>query len=244
MGYTGEGFVDFKPNQPGGTLTWDVEILSADNYSLQFKYAHVEGNRPLEVKVNGEIIVEGLAFEWTGDWASWEVVKIDASLVGGSNKIEVKGTGVFGGGNIDHLKVIGGATESDEVTVEFEVVSINDMLSKPIVDYLSSEGLFIDGAKTNKMAKGDSVIESMQAITDSLVFVTFNSGFLKTDPFDVVITAALGFWTKLNPKLTYIITKNVAVGGNKEGKSVYIYQLNAPYQMAMKKTILKFTGSV
>lgn len=63
MGYTGEGFVDFKPNQPGGTLTWDVEILSADNYSLQFKYAHVEGNRPLEVKVNGEIIVEGLAFE-------------------------------------------------------------------------------------------------------------------------------------------------------------------------------------
>ena len=102
-GYTGKGFADFQ-NDSGEHLKWLIEIKDKEEYFLSFRYALAEGDRPLQLKVNGKVITKALPFISTGSWANWKPISIAAPLKVGLNEILLESTGTSGP-NIDHLLI-------------------------------------------------------------------------------------------------------------------------------------------
>ena len=91
--FKGTGYADFKGQE--GSLHWSHEN-DGDNgmYKLGIRYAHDDqrSSLPMLLTVNGEEIGV-VEFEPTGSWThSWKVISIDANLVNGTNRIELKTT--------------------------------------------------------------------------------------------------------------------------------------------------------
>jgi len=55
-GYTGTGFADYL-NPSNDYVEWTVNVGTSGQYELQFRYALSSGNRPLQIKVNGQVVV-------------------------------------------------------------------------------------------------------------------------------------------------------------------------------------------
>ncbi|SHM52466.1 pectate lyase [Gracilibacillus kekensis] len=128
-GFTGNGFVDYKPNAPGGWVEWIVDVPVDGEYTLDFRYAHGGTDlRPAEILVNDEVIEE-LPFDPTGGWATWEYTSTKVTLTKGENVIRATGVGPSGGANIDHLKVyieFDQIFEAEEAELEPETVIIDN----------------------------------------------------------------------------------------------------------------------
>jgi len=104
-GYSGTGFGDYI-NPTSDYINWTVNVPSAGNYQLGFRYALGKGaNRPLELKVNGTVVESALAFPPTATWTDWQFVRINAALVAGDNSIRLTAIGMSGA-NMDRLEVI------------------------------------------------------------------------------------------------------------------------------------------
>ena len=103
-GYTGTGFVDYV-NPSNDYIEWTVNADTAGQYELQFRYALGRGDRPLEIRVNGQVVESSLSFPATGTWESWGTVSITADLNAGINTVRATAIG-YSGANVDHLKVI------------------------------------------------------------------------------------------------------------------------------------------
>jgi hypothetical protein len=103
-GFTGSGFADYI-NPSGDYIEWTVNAATAGSFSLKFRYANGStANRPLQLTVNGSTVNANLAFNVTGDWATWLVSSATANLVQGTNKIRLTATG-SSGPNTDNLVV-------------------------------------------------------------------------------------------------------------------------------------------
>ena len=103
-GYTGKGFIDFQ--EPSGEyLKWLIQSKSEGECTLSFRYALAQGNRPLQLKVNGKIITKALPFAGTGGWTSWKTLAANAPLKVGVNDIRLESTGASGP-NVDNLTII------------------------------------------------------------------------------------------------------------------------------------------
>ncbi|WP_083652540.1 pectate lyase [Bacillus sp. MRMR6] len=146
-GFTGTGFVDYNPNAPGGTITWNVTNIPANGeYTLEFRYANgAADNRPAEIKVNAQVENSELAFPSTGEWTGWKTVTTKAVLKAGDNVIVATGVGLSGGANIDHLR-IHNTTSSDtdmggRKPVEVEEVSMEDLVDGIMLKKLETEGI-------------------------------------------------------------------------------------------------------
>ncbi len=103
-GYTGTGFVDYL-NPNNDYIEWTVNVGTLRQYELQFRYGLESGDRPLEIKVNGQIVESGLSFPATGSWSTWETVSTVQILNAGINTVRATAIG-YSGANLDHLKVI------------------------------------------------------------------------------------------------------------------------------------------
>jgi len=103
-GYTGTGFVDYV-NASGDYTEWTVNAPAAGSYELQFRYALGAGDRPLQIQVNGGIVVPSLSFPATGGWMTWGTVSTIQTLNAGANTVRATAIG-SSGGNVDHLNVI------------------------------------------------------------------------------------------------------------------------------------------
>ena len=112
-GHTGTGYVDFGlgANSVGDSLTLNVEVPSAGQYTLHFRYAN-GGNapRPLALTLN-DIASGTLAFANTGpgndaQWAIWAVETVTVQLDAGMNsvKLAIAATSTTGP-NIDALAI-------------------------------------------------------------------------------------------------------------------------------------------
>ncbi|MFK7805582.1 MAG: PKD domain-containing protein [Anaerolineae bacterium] len=104
-GYEGSGFADY----PGGKgsdiyIEWNINVATAGNYNLGFRYALSGGNRPLELKVNGAVANSSLAFPATGQWSSWGTVYETVPLNAGPNTIRLSAV-PSNGANLDCLIV-------------------------------------------------------------------------------------------------------------------------------------------
>src|SRR6185369_12239388 len=79
-GFTGTGFADYI-NASGDFVEWTVTSATAGTKTLTFRFANGgTATRTLAIKVNSGTAVN-LAFDPTGDWATWKTVSMQATLV-------------------------------------------------------------------------------------------------------------------------------------------------------------------
>ena len=157
-GYTGTGFVDYKPNAPGGTITWTIPDIPADGeYSFVFRYANGSAeNRPIEITVNDQIVREQLDFYSTGEWTNWQTVSIKVDLNAGDNTIVAKGVGPSGGANIDHLRIHNSTEDPDDDSpehIEVEQVELQELVDGVTLKKLNAAGM----VDTSTHTEGDQM---------------------------------------------------------------------------------------
>jgi hypothetical protein len=102
-GYNGTGFLDFT-NNTGDYIKWTFTVPTAGNYELSFRYALPSGNRPLDLNVNGTVVVTSLPFPATTSWTTWRNVLSTQFLNAGVNEVMLTANGA-NGSNIDELVV-------------------------------------------------------------------------------------------------------------------------------------------
>ncbi|MGL5112560.1 MAG: Ig-like domain-containing protein, partial [Flavobacterium sp.] len=107
-GYNGAGFVDFM-NNTGDVIKWTVTVPTAGNYELNFRYGLGNLARPLQLKVNGTVVVASLSFPSTTLWSNWQNATSTQALNAGINEIQLTSIG-SNGGNIDELQVTNAPT--------------------------------------------------------------------------------------------------------------------------------------
>jgi hypothetical protein len=105
-GFSGNGYVNFI-NETGGYIDWVVNIKKDGLYTLNFWYANgTDVDRPLEIKVNHNLVCEGLSFGSTGSWTTWKRQYAAINLKAGINIIRTTAVSKDGGPNIDKMEVI------------------------------------------------------------------------------------------------------------------------------------------
>jgi pectate lyase len=127
-GYTGCGFLDGDAGV-GSSMSWSVRAASAATRALAWRYAFggTEANlRDARVLVNERVVLDTLAFAYTGSWDDWRTTPaVDVELGEGPNLIRLEAIGPSGLANVDFLRVDGdGITPS---TPSFTLaVDVND----------------------------------------------------------------------------------------------------------------------
>ena len=107
-GYNGTGFIDFV-NNTGDFIKWTVTVPTAGNYELSFRYGLGNAARPLQLKINGAVVVASLSFPSTTLFSNWQNVISTQPLNAGINEIQLTSIG-SNGGNIDELQVTNATT--------------------------------------------------------------------------------------------------------------------------------------
>ena len=103
-GFTGSGYVDFT-HASGDFVEWAFDASPEGTYRLDFRYANGSAaDRPLELRVNGTVVRPRLPFPPTGNWRTWAITGVDATLSAGRNTVRLSAVG-SGGGNLDSLTV-------------------------------------------------------------------------------------------------------------------------------------------
>ncbi len=152
-GFTGDGFIDYSPNAPGSWVEWTVNVPVEGEYFIDFRYGHGgTDQRPAEIKVNGEVVEEELAFDPTGDWANWEYTSTKAQLVAGENTIRATGVGPSGGANIDHLRVHNKSDAGNDSPVEVDPAELEEVVSGVELKKLKELGIVVDELPSNEEA--------------------------------------------------------------------------------------------
>jgi hypothetical protein len=128
-GYNGTGFVDFV-NATGDIIKWTVTVPTAGNYELSFRYGLGNTARPLQLKVNGTVVVASLAFPSTTLWSNWQNVISIQTLNAGTNEIQLTTIG-SNGGNIDELQVTNMPTLGFELNTELQKKKTIDIYPNP-----------------------------------------------------------------------------------------------------------------
>ncbi len=169
-GFTGTGFIDYSPNQPGSWVKWTVHVPVDGEYNLDFRYAHGGTDaRPAEIKVNGEVVEEELAFDPSGGWATWVYTSTKAQLTAGENVIIATGVGASGGANIDHLRIHNKSDTTDGGQIDIEDSDLSEVVSGFYLKKLKEVGILVDElpADDEPMTR----IEFMSFINDAFGFV-------------------------------------------------------------------------
>jgi hypothetical protein len=103
-GYTGTGFADYR-HATGDSVEFSVDVAAAGTYALDFRYANGGlTDRPLELRVDGQVIAPRLAFGPTGTWRDWATVTRSVLLGAGRHTVRLSAVGQ-GGPNLDALTV-------------------------------------------------------------------------------------------------------------------------------------------
>ncbi len=105
-GYTGDGYVNYI-NDAGSFVEWTVNVAKSGTYTLNFGYANgTEVNRPLEIRVNNNIVAGKMDFNSTSDWTNWRSNALTVNLNSGINIIRATAVTADGGPNIDYLEIL------------------------------------------------------------------------------------------------------------------------------------------
>ncbi|MBC6450135.1 cellulase family glycosylhydrolase [Actinokineospora sp. HBU206404] len=108
-GFTGTGFVNYH-NVSGSYAEFTVTAAAAGPTTLTFRFANgTTANRPMDIRVNGALAADDLAFGPTGAWSTWKTASTTATLAAGTNRIRATAVAATGGPNLDSL-TIGGPT--------------------------------------------------------------------------------------------------------------------------------------
>jgi glucose/arabinose dehydrogenase len=103
-GYSGTGFADYI-NLTGDYVEWNVNVPTAGTYNLGFRYSLGSvDDRPLEIKVNDDVVHAELSFPSTTTWSNWSFVNTWVNLNAGDNTVRATAIG-SSGANVDRLEV-------------------------------------------------------------------------------------------------------------------------------------------
>ena len=102
-GFAGEAYVNYD-NVIGSYINWTVNVPSAGNYRVTFRYANgVETDRPCKVTVNGSTDYAKVSYPSTGSWTTWAESSVVVTLQAGQNTIRATASTESGGPNMDYL---------------------------------------------------------------------------------------------------------------------------------------------
>jgi glucuronoarabinoxylan endo-1,4-beta-xylanase len=109
-GYSGTGYADYN-NATGDYVEFTLGANSAGAYPITFRYANGgTGDRPLQLSVNGVVVVSSLSFPVTGGWATWAFTATNnVTLNAGINTVRITSIG-SNGANVDYMLVTIGGT--------------------------------------------------------------------------------------------------------------------------------------
>jgi mono/diheme cytochrome c family protein len=109
-GASGGAYADFVDGEEGA-IEWGFRLLATGVYSLEFRYALAQGDRPLTIShvINGpdgaSLIQRRFSFPATGSFDNWKSVSVVTELKSGDHIIRVETAG-NSGPNIDKLTVM------------------------------------------------------------------------------------------------------------------------------------------
>gem|GEM_PF-1077349 len=104
-GYTGRGFADYI-NNSNDYIEWTVFAHYTGQHRLTFRYALAAGSRPLDIRVNGQLVAAAHPFPNTGSYDVWtHTPNLSVVLNTGYNTVRATAIG-YQGPNVDYLKVI------------------------------------------------------------------------------------------------------------------------------------------
>ncbi|MEO1261422.1 MAG: T9SS type A sorting domain-containing protein [Bacteroidota bacterium] len=126
--FCGLGFIDFL-HQNGDYIEFTVQVTQEGLHTLAFRYALEEGNRPLELSINGDVVEPELDFPATGAWANWEFVSLDYFLNVGTHAIRIATAGNHGP-NVDQLvlSVCSGCAETGQPCDDGNACTTDDVI--------------------------------------------------------------------------------------------------------------------
>ncbi|MGW1976294.1 carbohydrate-binding protein [Streptomyces sp. NPDC001889] len=102
-GFSGTGFVN-TPNATGAYVEWSVESATARDASVTLRYANgTADGRPMDLSVNGSVVVANRPFNGTGAWTTWADATLTVPLEAGTNTVRVTATTAGGAPNLDFL---------------------------------------------------------------------------------------------------------------------------------------------
>ncbi len=100
--FSGLAYVDYASN--GDIVEFDIEVLETGLHTFQYRYALGTSNKFIDIRIDGDLIIQNLLFETTLEWTVWDTVETSHFLAVGSYKVELvnkQGNGV----NLDQLIV-------------------------------------------------------------------------------------------------------------------------------------------
>ncbi|MER5772158.1 carbohydrate-binding protein [Streptomyces sp. NPDC001985] len=102
-GFSGTGFVN-TPNATGAYVEWSVESATARDAPVTLRYANgTADGRPMDLSVNGSVVVANRPFNGTGAWTTWADATLTVPLKAGTNTVRVTATTAGGAPNLDFL---------------------------------------------------------------------------------------------------------------------------------------------
>ncbi|MBN2269080.1 MAG: carbohydrate-binding protein, partial [Sedimentisphaerales bacterium] len=103
-GYTGSGYADYI-NTSRDYIEYSVFANYSGGHELAFRYALETGDRPLEIRLDGDVIESSLPFPSTGSWANWDyTAALPVTLAAGTHAIRAT-IADYKGANVDHLLI-------------------------------------------------------------------------------------------------------------------------------------------
>ena len=110
-GYSGTGYADYN-NNTGDYVEFLLNASSAGTYPIAFRYANGgTGDRPLQLTVNGVVVVSSLSFPVTGSWTTWLFTATNnVTFNAGMNTVRITAIG-SSGANVDYLLVTVNGTQ-------------------------------------------------------------------------------------------------------------------------------------
>lgn len=109
-GFSGVGFLDTE-NVRGAGIDWKINIASAGDYSLTWRFANGLTARSARLLINDTEAIPSINFPATGAWNAWSEVSVVVPMTAGLKTIRLEATNNDGCANIDSLYVSGPAPE-------------------------------------------------------------------------------------------------------------------------------------
>lgn len=226
-GFTGDGFAN-STNALGAQIVWQINVASAGNYILDWRYANGSGaSRTASVSFGNA--QSDINFPTTGAWDSWTVDSANIYLNRGDNTITLAANTGSGLANIDYLSIQGNglsattcmdSSSSSSATNADGDISITDLPTGWASVNGSTRGGGINLAEAVTVDSMDALQREASGSNSKIILVTPGNynGILKPGANKTIIGIAPGVTLNGNISITgsdvyNVIIRNLAVRG-------------------------------
>jgi uncharacterized delta-60 repeat protein len=191
-GYTGSGYADYT-NASGDYIEWLASPGRSGDYVLTFRYANGSAlSRPLELRIDNQLVRSRLEFPSTGGWNVWRTVSVTAPLPAQHGLVRLTSVGA-NGGNIDSLSLRPALSGPQPYQAENAALfgarrssSHAGYSGSGYADYANSTGDWIE-----------FVVQAAQAGTRTATF-RYANGAASARPLELQVNGAV-----VNPRLSF-----------------------------------------